>query len=349
MTPASQETGNTWCFLQPVDKENRLLSTNETAYILSRQAYKELKKSGTFHYNQTVYKKGNKKGEALGCPLIHCVDQTEGAEVWILDNESLPIVWKMQNNPLNVNWQVDHPSAVYKDPIEVVVHRGANHLAPENTLPSAYAALAHGATWIELDVRKSKDGVLYNLHDETLDRTTNGKGALADMNSEEVDQLDAGSWFGKEYAGTHVPRIAEMLDSLYGKANVFFDVKRGTPVSDLVKLVRLKGFATNSFFWFADEEMLKEFVRLAPEMKIKVNASDIARLQYWMTVCRPSVVEISPEQITPEFKAFCKTNGIRIMAAIQNGTEEAYRTAIQKEPDLVNLDQPELFEKVLAE
>ena len=116
-----------------------------------------------------------------------------------------------------------------------------------------------------------------------------------------------------------------------------------------MKLVRLKGFATNSFFWFADEEMLKEFVRLAPEMKIKVNASDIARLQYWMTVCRPSVVEISPEQITPEFKAFCKTNGIRIMAAIQNGTEEAYRTAIQKEPDLVNLDQPELFEKVLAE
>ena len=79
MTPASQETGNTWCFLQPVDKENRLLSTNETAYILSRQAYKELKKSGTFHYNQTVYKKGNKKGEALGCPLIHCVDQTEGS------------------------------------------------------------------------------------------------------------------------------------------------------------------------------------------------------------------------------------------------------------------------------
>ncbi|MBD8039212.1 glycerophosphodiester phosphodiesterase family protein [Phocaeicola sp. Sa1CVN1] len=255
----------------------------------------------------------------------------------------------MQNNPLNVNWQVEHPSATYKDPIEVVVHRGANHLAPENTVASAYAALEHGATWIELDVRKSKDGVLYNLHDETLDRTTNGQGALADMNSDEVDKLDAGSWFGKEYAGTRIPRISEMLDSLYGKANVFFDVKRGTPVKDLVRLVRQKGFATNSFFWFADEGMLKEFVRLAPEMKIKVNAGDIARLQYWMTVCRPSYVEINPEQITPEFKAFCKANGIRIMAAILNANEKAYRTAIEKEPDLVNLDQPELFQKVLAE
>lgn len=349
MAPASQEAGNTLCFLQPVDKENRLLGINETAYMLSRQAYKELKTTGAFHYNQTVYKKGNKKGEALGCPLIYCIDQTEGAEIWILDNESLPLVWKMQNNPLNVNWQVEHPSATYKDPIEVVVHRGANHLTPENTVASAYAALEHGATWIELDVRKSKDGVLYNLHDETLDRTTNGQGALADMNSDEVDKLDAGSWFGKEYAGTRIPRISEMLDSLYGKANVFFDVKRGTPVKDLVRLVRLKGFATNSFFWFADEGMLKEFVRLAPEMKIKVNAGDIARLQYWMTVCRPSYVEINPEQITPEFKAFCKANGIRIMAAILNANEKAYRTAIEKEPDLVNLDQPELFQKVLAE
>ena len=65
MAPASQEAGNSLCFLQPVDKENRLLGINETAYMLSRQAYKELKTTGTFHYNQTVYKKGNKKGEAL--------------------------------------------------------------------------------------------------------------------------------------------------------------------------------------------------------------------------------------------------------------------------------------------
>lgn len=349
MTPEAQEQADRWCFLQPVDGENLLLGNNETAYLLSHQAYRELKANGTFDYNQTTYKKGDKGGEALGCPLIHCIDLKEGAEVWILDNESLPIVWKMSNNPLNVNWQVDHPSASYKEPIQIVVHRGANHLAPENTVASAYAALKYGATWIELDVRKSKDNVLYNLHDETLDRTTDGKGALADKTSEEIDKLDAGKWFGKEYAGTHVPRISEMLDSLYGKASVFFDVKRGTPVADLVKLVRRKGFARNSFFWFADEGMLKEFIRLAPEMKIKVNAGDIARLQYWMTICRPSYVEISPEQITPEFKAFCKANDIRIMAAIQNGTEEAYRTAIQKEPDLVNLDQPELFQQVLAE
>lgn len=341
--------GNNLCFLQPEDGTTYTLPESETAYILSQRAYRQLKSSGSFCYNGTIYARGDKKGEASGYPLIYCKDQNEGAEIWILDNETLPLVWKMQQNPLNVNWQVEHPSAIYRNPIEAVTHRGANYLAPENTIASADTALAHGAEWIELDVRISKDNVLYNLHDETLDRTTDGKGLLADINSSEVDRLDAGSWFDKKFAGSRVPRISEMLDSLYGKANVFFDVKRGTPVADLIRLVRLKGFAQNSFFWFADENMLHEFIRMAPDMKIKVNAPDVTRLREWMKVCSPSYVEIEPEKITPDFKAFCKAHGIRIMAAVQNSTEEAYRLAISKEPDLINLDRPELFQKIMSE
>ena len=233
--------------------------------------------------------------------------------------------------------------------IEVVVHRGANFLAPENTLPSARAALKYGAEWIELDVRKSKDGVLYNLHDETLDRTTDGHGPIRLVTSSEIERLDAGSWFGPAFRGLKVPRIETMLDSLKGKANVFFDVKKGTPVADLVKLVRAKGFEKNSFFWFADAKMLPEFVKLAPEMKIKVNASDIEGIKKWQAVCRPSYVEIEPENITKELVNYCHKNGILVMAAIQNGNEEAYKKAIQAQPDLVNIDQPELWVRVVAE
>lgn len=233
--------------------------------------------------------------------------------------------------------------------IEVVVHRGANFLAPENTLPSARAALKYGAEWIELDVRKSKDGVLYNLHDETLDRTTDGHGPIHLVTSSEIERLDAGSWFGPAFRGLKVPRIETMLDSLKGKANVFFDVKKGTPVADLVKLVRAKGFENNSFFWFADAKMVPEFVKLAPEMKIKVNASDIEGIKKWQAVCRPSYVEIEPENITKNLVNYCHKNGILVMAAIQNGNEETYKKAIQAQPDLVNIDQPELWARVVAE
>ncbi len=234
-------------------------------------------------------------------------------------------------------------TAVAAQNIEIVVHRGANALAPENTVAAAYAALEHGAKWIEVDVRRSKDGVLFNLHDETLDRTTNGKGRLADMPSADVARLDAGSWFAPQFAGLRVPTIAEMLDSLQGKAHVFFDVKRGTPIPTLVALVREKGFADKSFFWFGDEQMLREFIRLAPDMKVKVNARDITRLKYWQAICTPSYVEIAPELITRKFRRYCHRHGIRVMAACQEDDTSQFRLVIKKKADLVNLDRPEEF------
>ena len=151
------------------------------------------------------------------------------------------------------------------------------------------------------------------------------------------------------FTGIHVPRIAEMLDTLQGKAHIFFDVKRGTPIKDLVILVRQKGYENKSFFWFADSEMLKEFIRIAPEMKIKVNASNIAALKKWMKICTPAYVETDILNITPQFKEFCKSNHIKIMAAIQNASEKEYKKAIEAHPNLVNLDRPELFVKMLRQ
>ena len=227
--------------------------------------------------------------------------------------------------------------------IEIVVHRGANALAPENTIASTDSALKYGAKWIEVDVRKSKDGELFNLHDETLDRTTNGKGLLSEMMAEDVRKLDAGSWFGPQFKGTPLPSIAEMLDYLKDKAYVFFDVKRGTPIPSLVKLVREKGFTDKSFFWFGDEAMLHEFMVLAPEMKIKVNAGDIDRLIYWQRICKPSYVEIAPEKITDEFRAYCHQHGIKVMAACQEDDTSQFQLVIDNKADLVNLDRPEVF------
>jgi len=232
-------------------------------------------------------------------------------------------------------------------PIEVVVHRGANALAPENTMPSADSALAHGATWIEVDVRMSKDGVMYNLHDDTLDRTTNGMGSIGEQTSDYIDQLDAGSWYDEErFKGLHVPTIEAMLEGLKGRANVFFDVK-SCNLQELADLVRRTGFADKSFFWFGKEEMLREFVQIAPEMKIKVNAADIARLEYWKTICNPSIVEIHADKITPEFLDYCHKNNIKVMVGAQGESLDDYRTAIETGADMINLDKPELFEELM--
>jgi hypothetical protein len=111
--------------------------------------------------------------------------------------------------------------------------------------------------------------------------------------------------------------------------------------------VREKGFAGKSFFWFGDEGMLREFIALAPEMKIKVNAGDIERLKYWQNICTPSYVEIAPEKITEVFRTYCHQHNIKVMAACQEDDTSQFQLVIDKKADLVNLDRPEVFVRLL--
>lgn len=97
-------------------------------------------------------------------------------------------------------------------PSLVVGHRGAMGYRPENTFASYEHALELGADWIECDVHLSQDGVLTVIHDETLDRTTNGKGFVKDHTFAQLRELDAGGWFAPEYAGQRIPSLPELLD-----------------------------------------------------------------------------------------------------------------------------------------
>ena len=93
----------------------------------------------------------------------------------------------------------------------VVACRGACVRAPENTMPAFVAAREDGARWIETDVKLTEDGVPVLMHDDTLDRTTNGQGLVADKSWADMQNLDAGSWFASEFAGTRIPRLEELL------------------------------------------------------------------------------------------------------------------------------------------
>jgi glycerophosphoryl diester phosphodiesterase len=94
----------------------------------------------------------------------------------------------------------------------LIAHRGASGHAPENTLAAFKKAVTLGATFIETDLQLTRDARLVAIHDETVNRTTNGKGAVHDMTLAELRRLDAGSWFGSEFAGERIPTLEEVLD-----------------------------------------------------------------------------------------------------------------------------------------
>ena len=96
----------------------------------------------------------------------------------------------------------------------VIGHRGAAGHAPENTLASFATAAALGVSWVEFDVRLTGDGALVVFHDETLERTTDGNGRVAETTLAAIRRLDAGSWFGKAFAGERVPAFEDALATL---------------------------------------------------------------------------------------------------------------------------------------
>lgn len=104
------------------------------------------------------------------------------------------------------------PAAVAKP--RIIGHRGAALSAPENTLAGFCVAAARGVHWVEFDVRLSRDGRCILLHDDTLDRTTNGRGPASALSFAELRQLDAGGWFGPDFVGQPVPSLEETIDLL---------------------------------------------------------------------------------------------------------------------------------------
>lgn len=93
----------------------------------------------------------------------------------------------------------------------VIAHRGASGYAPENTLVAFRRALAMGAGFIETDLQLSRDAHFVAIHDDTVNRTTNGRGAVHSFTLAELRRLDAGSWFGSEFTGERIPTLEEIL------------------------------------------------------------------------------------------------------------------------------------------
>jgi glycerophosphoryl diester phosphodiesterase len=96
----------------------------------------------------------------------------------------------------------------------VIGHRGAALHAPENTLASFSKAYDLGCAWVEFDVQLAACGTPVVFHDATLERTTDGQGPLAVRSFQELKKLDAGRWFGVEFAGQRIPSLAEALDHI---------------------------------------------------------------------------------------------------------------------------------------
>ena len=100
------------------------------------------------------------------------------------------------------------------------------------------AAVELGADGLELDIHLSRDGIPVVIHDESLERTTDGQGLVADASLEQLQQLDAGGWFSPEFMGESLPTLAEVLSAFSGKPRLNLELKEFTAGVEVLSLLR---------------------------------------------------------------------------------------------------------------
>jgi len=123
---------------------------------------------------------------------------------------------------------------------DIIAHRGASNLAPENTLSSISKAIELAVNFIEIDVHLSKDGIPVVIHDAMLRRTTDAKTdkRITDMTLKEIKSLDAGIWFAPSFSGEKIPTLTEVLELKRGPVGIMIEIKKGqSQIKTLVKAV----------------------------------------------------------------------------------------------------------------
>ncbi len=155
-----------------------------------------------------------------------------------------------------------------------IAHRGSSAYEPENTLHSFKRAIEMGANMIELDVRLSRDGHLVIMHDEEVDRTTNGHGLVGEKTLGELKKLDAGN-------GERVPTLEEVIDLAKGKTGFVIELKESGSEEGVISLIKENGLIEDVFIVSFNQDLIKKVKELEPTIRtglILYSSSDPIRL-----------------------------------------------------------------------
>lgn len=218
----------------------------------------------------------------------------------------------------------------------IVCHRGASLVAPENTFAGADAAIARGAAYVEFDVRRTADGVHVVMHDRSVARTTGGTGFVDELTYAEVEKLDAGAWFGREFAGQPVPRLEDYLRHLKGRAGAYCEVKRGD-CTEIVRIVRDSGIP-DVFFWGFKPEVRAALRAAAPDMRHMITLEIAGTREAAIAEHGASILEFSLENVSPEALADAKAAGLTTMIFEPGNDAARLSRLLSLAPDYANID-----------
>lgn len=199
----------------------------------------------------------------------------------------------------------------------VIAHRGASSYAPENTCAAFDLALAMGVRHLELDVQMSRDGHLVVIHDDNVDRTSNGSGAVTAHTLAGLHALDAGAWFDAKFAGERIPTFESLLDRYKGRAHLHVEIKGKTAglAERTADAIRKHGWAQDVTMTSFQKSKLEELRAYAPALPVGwlLQNIDDAVVSEARTL---GIAQLCPraDTITPQLVERLRTEGFNVRA-----------------------------------
>lgn len=234
-------------------------------------------------------------------------------------------------------------------PVLVIAHRGFSGIAPENTLAAFKKAIEVGADMVELDVRLSRDGVVVVIHDESLERTTDGRGKVIDQTLDELKRWDAGSKFHSSFSGERIPTLQEVLQLAHGRVMVNIELKKGNYGRWTILDLAERALWEVDRAGMVDRVMFSSFDPMAIEWIMKKNQTVPVAYLYnrpWslprqVTEGRPfPILNCRKSVLTPENISRARQEGIGIGVYTLN-TEEELEKFIGMKVDAIITDYPD--------
>ena len=217
----------------------------------------------------------------------------------------------------------------------VYAHRGASGTFPENTIAAFQEAARLPVHGVEFDVHLTRDGELVVIHDETIDRTSNGSGYIKDLTLAQLKEYDFGSWFSPDFAGEKIPTLEEVLRLFQSthhhinielKSDIFPYEGMTTKVVELIKAHNLESRVVLSSF---DHSAIQEAKRIAPYIETGVLTMEVLvkPLEYLKNIPADAYHLLFPTAIRPSYRAVYEA-GIPVRAYTVN--EENYASLLQQ-------------------
>lgn len=229
----------------------------------------------------------------------------------------------------------------------VAAHRAAHNFAPENSILAVENAIKEGIDIIEIDIKTSKDGIPMLMHDSTIDRTTNGTGALESYTFDELRKLRLKNADGT-LSDYQIPTLEEVCGLAKGHIMIDLDLKL-INIKPVVKEIQRSGMQSQVFFFDSDYKVLRQIKRIDPSLYLMPRTYSAKHVAKAIRIFKPVIVHIDPSFYTKELADDLEAKNIRVWInafgevdkSLTEGSSDKLKGFLKNGANVLQTDQPE--------